>query len=210
MEDETAYYSLISSVIASPTEYMVQLDDIGIDFSKLSSFELFLILFNGIKRLDTSLVFGDLDLSNFETAVNQKNNNIVLIDQETGIVIDRAIHGLICDAVRDINRIEKNERKPGNEEAKKYMIERARIKQRRASKRKYKSQLEELIVALVNTPEFKYGYQETLDLTIYQFNASVYQIVKKVNYDNLMIGCYSGTVNTKEISPDQLNWLASK
>ena len=210
IEDEGAYYSLINAIIATPSDFMVQLDDIGVDFAQISSFELFLMLFNEIKRSDTRLVFGDLDLTKFETAINQQNGNMVLIDQENNIVIDRAIHDQICRVIRKINHLEKNDRKPANEEAKKYMIERARIKQRRAARQPYKSQLEDLIISMVNTEQFKYGYEGTLDLTIYQFNASVYQIVKKINYDNTMIGCYAGTINAKELSQDQLNWLISK
>ena len=210
IEDESAYYGLITAITATPSDFMVQLDDIGVDFAKISSFELFLMLFKEIQKSDTSLVFGDLDLSKFVTAVNQKNGNVVLVDQKNNIVIDRAIHDQICRVIRKINHLEKNDRKPANEEAKKYMIERARIKQRRAARRPYKSQLEDLIIALVNTEQYKYGYEETLNLTIYQFNASVYQIVKKLNYDNIMIGCYAGTINAKELSQDQLNWLTSK
>lgn len=207
---ESEYYGLVTAVIATPSDFMVQLDDIGIDFSKISSYELFLLLFNGMKTADTSLVFGDLDLSKFKTAINDKNGKVVLIDQENGIVIDRAIHDQIRRTLRKINHLENTDKKPGNEEARKYMIERARIKQRRASKRPQKSQLEDLIIAMVNTEQFKYGYEETRDLTIYQFHASVYQIIKKINYDNTMIGCYAGTINAKELSQDQLNWLTSK
>lgn len=210
IENESAYYGLITAVTATPSDFMVQLDDIGVDFSQITSFELFLMLFKEIKKMDTSLVFGDLDLSKFETAINQQNGNVVLIDQENRIVIDRAIHDQICRVIRKINHLEKNDRKPANEEAKKYMIERARVKQRRAARRPYKSQLEDLIISMVNTEQYKYGYEGTLDLTIYQFNASVYQIVKKINYDNTMIGCYAGTINAKELSQDQLNWLTSK
>lgn len=210
IDDESAYYGLITAITATPADFMVQLDDAGIDFATINEFELFLLIFSELKTKDTSLVFGYLDLSKFETAIDQKNGNIVLIDQENNIVIDRAIHDQICRVIRKINHLEKNDRKPANEEAKKYMIERARIKQRRAARRPYKSQLEDLIVALVNTEQYKYGYEETLDLTIYQFNASVYQIVKKINYDNTMIGCYAGTINAKELSQDQLNWLTSK
>lgn len=210
IENESAYYGLITAITATPADYMVQLDDVGVDFAQISSFELFLMLFSKIKETDTSLVFGDLDLTKFETAVNQQNGNMVLIDQENNIVIDRAIHDQICRVIRKINHLEKNDRKPANEEAKKYMIERARIKQRRSARRPYKSQLEDLIVAMVNTEQYKYGYEGTLNLTIYQFNASVHQIVKKINYDNTMIGCYAGTVNAKELNQDQLNWLTSK
>ena len=207
---EAEYYSLITSIIATPSDFMVQLDDVGIDFSKISSFELFLLLFNGMRSSDTTLVFGDLDLSKFKTAINGKNGKVVLVDQENDIVIDQAIHDQIRRVIRKINHLESTDKNPGNEEARKYMIERARIKQKRAARRPYKSQLEDLIVSMVNTEQYKYNYEETRDLTIYQFHASVYQIIKKINYDNTMIGCYAGTINAKELSQDQLNWLTSK
>lgn len=211
LDDEDSYYSTVSSIIATPSDFMVQLDDAGIDFSTLNSYELFLMLFPTIQSMDTSLIFDDLDLKKFRLAVNEQNGLPILKDEENNITIDRLIHGQICAALRKINHLENKNKKPANEEAKKYMIERARVKQQRAMRRKrVKSQIEDLIVAMVNTEQYKYDYQGTLGLTIYQFNESVRQIVKKINYDNLMIGCYAGTVNIKEINQDNLNWLSSK
>ena len=57
IEDESAYYGLITAITATPADFMVQLDDIGVDFAKISSFELFFMLFKEIKKSDTSLVF---------------------------------------------------------------------------------------------------------------------------------------------------------
>lgn len=210
LEDEAAYNSIVTAIVSTPTDFMVQLDDAGIDFTSVSSFELFLWLFDGLKAEDTKYVFGSLDLTKFEKMVDPKKGTVVLYDRENDIKIDRAVHGSICSALRKINHREKNDKFPGNEEAKKYMLERARIKQARAAKKKYKSQLEDLIVAMVNTEQFKYGYREVLDLTIYQFNASVYQIVRKVNFDNTMIGVYAGTVNAKELPDETINWILSK
>ena len=87
------------------------------------------------------------------------------------------------------------------------MLERERIKMKRAARRKQKSYLESLIIALVNTEQFKYDYESVLDLTIYQLNASIRQIAKKINYDNVMIGCYTGNVDMKKLSQDELLWL---
>lgn len=210
MEDENAYFGLITMVTATPADFMVRLDDVGIDFSTITPFELFLLLFNEIKQMDTHLVFGELDLTKFEMAVNEQNGNMVLLDQENGIVIDKAIHDQICRVIRKINHLEKNDRKPANEEAKKYMIERARAKQRRAARMPYQSQLENLIISLVNTEQYKYDYEGTLGLSIYQFYSSLYQILKKIDFDNTMIGCYAGTVNVKEISQEKLTWITQK
>ena len=90
------------------------------------------------------------------------------------------------------------------------MIERTRLKQKRQAKKPYRSFLEDLVVAMVNTEEFKYDYRQTMDLTIYQFNASVRQIQRKINYNHVMSGCYFGTVDIKKIDQRELNWLTGE
>jgi hypothetical protein len=210
LDEEDTYYNLISVLTAMPIDFMVLLDDAGIDFTTINAFQMFLMLFSGVKEMDTSLVFGDLNLKKFEMAVNEHNGEIVLLDREKDIVIDRAIHGQIAGVLRKIHHLEKNYRKPANEEAKKYMLERARIKAQRNRNKKVDSRLEQLIVAMVNTEQYKYDFEGTRKLSIFQFNESVRQIIKKVDYDNRMYGVYSGTINVKELSQDDLNWLSHK
>lgn len=210
IDNEDAYYGLVSMLTAMPIDLMVQLDDAGIDFTTLNEWELFLLLFSGIKSQDTSQIFGELDLSKFKMAVNEQNGNIILLDDEHDIRIDRAIQAQIANVLRKIHHLEKNTRKPANEEAKKFMIERARVKQRRNRNRKEDSQLETLIIAMVNTEQYKYDFESTRGLSIFQFNESVRQIINKVDYEHRMYGVYTGTINAKELSQDELNWLKHK
>lgn len=210
IDNEDDYYSLVTVLTAMPFDLQVQLDDAGIDYTEINEYELFLLMSAGIKSHNTSLIFGDLDFSKFEISVNQQNGNIVLYDSENDIVIDRAIHGQIAGVLRKIHHLEKNRRKPANKEAKEYMLERARAKMRRNRNRKQESQLEPLIIAMVNAEQYKYDFEGTRELSIYQFNESVRQIIKKVDYDNRMYGVYAGTINAKELSQDDLNWLTHK
>lgn len=210
LDNEDDYYTMVTMLTAMPVDMMVQLDDIGIDFTAINEYELFLILFNALKDKDTSLIFGELDLKPFRSAVNPQNNTIVLRNKETGVVIDRGIQGQIASVLRKIHNLKRNNRKPANQEAREYMLQRAREKMRRRSKRMNDSQLEELIVAMVNTEQFHYGFEGTRELSIYQFNESVRQVIKKIDYDNRMHGVYAGTVNAKELSQDDLNWLTHK
>ena len=207
IDNEDAYYNLVSVLTAMPIDFMCQLEDAGIDFTSINEYELFLLMFAGFKSQDTSLVFGDLDLSKFEIAVNEENGNVVLLDKEHDIKIDRASHGQIAGVLRKIHHLEKNRRKPANDEAKQFMLKRARDKLNRRKNRKEDSQLESLIVAMVNTEQYKYDFEGTRELSIYQFNESVRQVIKKVDYDNRMYGVYTGTINVKELSQDDLNWL---
>lgn len=210
IDNEDSYYSIITVLTAMPIDLMVPLDDAGIDYTEINEYDLFLIMSAGLKAQDTSLVFGDLDLTKFEISVNQKNGKIVLYDAEDDIVIDRATHARIAGVLRKIHHLEKNHRKPANKEAKEYMLKRAREKMRRNRNRKHESQLEPLIIAMVNAEQYKYDFEGTRELSIYQFNESVRQIIKKVDYDNRMYGIYAGTINAKELSQDDLNWLTHK
>ena len=210
LEDEDNYYGLVSVLTAMPIDLMVQLDDAGIDFTAINEYELFLMMFSGVKSQDTSLIFGDLDLSKFKIAVNEKNGNTVLLDNEHDIIIDRAIHSQIAGTLRKIHHLEKNRRKPANIEAKEYMLKRARDKMKRHRNRKELSQLESFIIAMVNAEQYKYDFEGTRELSIYQFNESVRQVIKKVDYDIRMYGVYTGTVSVKDLSQDDLNWLTHK
>lgn len=210
LECEDDYYSAVAMLTAMPIDMMVQLDDIGIDFTTINEYDLFLLLFRTLQQQDMSMIFGKLDLKGFHTAVNEQNGNVVLLDTQSGAVIDRAIHAQIASALRMIHHIEKNNRKPANKEAKEYMISRARDKMRRRRNRTSRSQLEDLIVAMVNTEQYHYGFEGTRELSIYQFNESVRQVIKKIDYDNKMHGVYSGTVSAKDLNKDDLNWLSHK
>lgn len=210
LDQEDTYYSMVSLITATPYDMMVQLDDMKIDFTKINDYELFIIVFQALKAKDTSLIFGSLDLSAFQVMVNPQNNTVVLRDPKTGVVIDRSIHTMICQAVRKIHHLTRNNRKPANAEAKEYMLQRARKKMKRRKNRIEESQIEELIIALVNTEQFHYNFETVRDLTIYQFNESVQQIIKKIDFDNKMHGIYAGTISAKDMSQDDLNWLTHK
>lgn len=65
-----------------------------------------------------------------------------------------------------------------------------------------------MVIALVNRPEFKYNYEDVMDLSIYKFNQSVQQIRTSITFDNTMIGVYAGTVDpTKMVDKSSLSWI---
>lgn len=208
LAQESNYYSLVSMLITSPIDHIVLLDDAGIDWTSITDYELFVMLFETVaKGSDTHLIFGDLDLSPFEIRDTDKSEKIELVNPATGAVIDRSIYRKMSAVMCKIHHAKKDRRKPKNDEAKKFMLDRARTKARRHKNKKEKSQLEPLITAMVNATQFKYDFETVKSLTIYQFNESVHQIVRKTNYDNLMHGVYSGTVDSKHLSDKDLNWI---
>ena len=207
VDNEDDYYGIVAMLTAVPYDMMGQLDDLGIDFTEIDEFQLFIILMASLREMDTHLVLGDIDLKKFRLMINEDTQMPTLVDTENDIVIDKVVHSKIADALRQIHNLEKTRKKPGNDEAKAYLIKQAKKKARR--KRKRKSQLDALIISLVNTEQFKYDYESVRDITIYQFNQSVRQIGHKIDFDNLMRGVYAGTVDTKKISSDKLTWLTT-
>lgn len=210
IDNEDNYYSIITVLTAMPIDLMLPLHEAGIDYTEINDYDLFLLMSASLKEQDTHLVFGDLDLTKFEISVNPQTGKIALYDKNNDIVIDKSVYRQIAGVLRKIHHLEKNRRKPANKEAKEYMLQRAKEKARRNRNRKQESQLEPLIIAMVNAEQYKYDFEGTRELSIYQFNESVRQVIKKVDYDNRMYGIYAGTINAKELSQEDLNWLTHK
>lgn len=210
LDDEENYYNLVYTITAMPIDMMVQLDDVGIDFTSINAYELFLLMFDSMKSQDTRLVFGDLDLSNFHIYCNRETGKYELYDKVNNIVINRTVHNQIASALRKIHHLEKNRKRPANEEAKKFLLQRARQKMKLHKNRNEMSELESLIISLVNTEQFKYDFEGVKNMSIYQFNESLRQVIKKNNYNNLMYGVYAGTIDTKGLSQEDMIWLSSK
>ena len=204
------YYSIVQSLVSTPFDLMVELDDIGVDYETISDYQLFILMFESIavNEADTSVFFGNLNLKLFQEAVNPKNGEKVLWDNKNDIVIDQMIALEICNAIRKIHFWEPPLGHAGNAEAKKYLIERNRIKKKRLARKPYKSFLENIIVSLVNTEEFKYDYESVMDLSVYKLNASWRQISKKKHWEQVMSGAYFGTVDLNKIDLEKISWLS--
>lgn len=213
LKDEQTYYSIISSLTASPYQYMVQLDDMGIDYTTISNYELFMMLFPMFARSDLSIIFGDLHTSDYNAYIDNSNSTNIVYSPTNGMdyKIDELVYTKLADTLRKINNLEKVTKKPGNEEAKRYLLEKERKKQKRNAKKPYEPYLEKMVIALVNRPEFKYNYEETMNLSIYKFNQSFKQIQTSITFDNTMIGVYAGTVDTSKMKDKScLSWIPIK
>lgn len=211
LDNDEAYYGAVYSIVATPFDLMLPLDKMGIDFTKLNNFDVFCLMFGDLKTRDLSMIFGDLSLKDFVFAKNEQTGEGVLLNRETNVAIDRAIHSRIVSVLRKLLDLPNTDKKAGNEEAKKYLLDRARLKEKRGgSKRKPQSPLENYIITLVNAPEFKYNYETVRDISIYQFYASLKQIIKRVSYDKTMIGYYAGTVKFDDIKGEDRSWIKTE
>lgn len=210
LDDEQNYYNIISSLTASPYQYMVQLNDVfHIDYTTITDYDLFKMLFSAYLQSDLSIVFGDLNISDFK--IKTDNQKDILMSPSSGIEINEKVYNDLANIIRKINLLEKVNYKPGNESAKKYLLEKERRRQKRNAKKPYEPYLEKIVIALVNTSEFPYDYDSCMDLSIYRFNQSFKQIQHKIAFDKTMIGVSAGTVDTSKLSnKDVLTWIPNK
>ena len=209
-EDE--YYNIVQLLTSVPYDLMVQFDDVGVDYETVTEVQLFFTMLEKlcISKVDLSIIFKDFDIYNYRIAENVNDKEIVMLNPKNmDYKITKEKQVLISNAIRKIHFWKKTESKAGNDEAKEYLIERNRKKQRIAARKGHRSFLDESIIKLVNTEEFKYNYEECMDLSIYKFNASLQQIPKKKNWEQTMNGAYFGTVDLIKLDIEKIHWMSS-
>ena len=213
LDNQNTYFSLISIMTSTPLQYMVQLDDIGIDYTKITDYEMFRLFFPVYAQQDISILFGNLHLNDIDRYHNNNTNLDVLYSPSTGIIIDELVYMMMAKLLRRIHLIKYNRAMPKGENTKKYLLdkERRHIKnmERIRKRKEYEdSEFERIIIALVNRPEFKYNYSSVLDLSIYDFYQSFKQIQQGINFNNMMRGIYAGTIDAKKITDKScLSWI---
>lgn len=201
---EKEYFSMISSFIMTPFDVIAQLDKIGIDFTTITSYQLFCLTVNGLKKESTSILFGDVDFSKYK--VSEDNGNIVLKYENS--IISEPVYNLLSNRIRKMHNLsDPKYQRVGNELTKQKMIEYAYDDLRATSRKKYKSRLLSLVSSLVNHPDFKYGYFEIWNMPIFAFYDSIKRINVIENTRNLYQGVYAGTVDASKINKKEFDWM---
>ncbi len=208
---EEKFYGTFWTICAAPWDMPATLDDAGIDFMKMSEWELFQNLAIGIPKEYTKLIFGDLDFTKFRLMKRTQEDgteDVVLYDGK--IIIDESIYKNFISYVKAMIGFEHSGKKAGNEATRKILIAEDRKQKRRNSKKAYESVLYNGIISLVNTEEFKYNYQTIWDITLFQFTKSLVQIQGKKAACALLQGSMSGFCDTSKIPQKDFQWTYSE
>ena len=213
LENESSYFSLVSIMTSTPFQYMVQLDDIGIDYTKITDYQMFRLLFPIYAQNDTSIIFGDLCLSDLQEYYDESTNLTVLYGLESDVKIDEFVYSNMAKLMRQINSIKYERKKPKGEHTKKYLLEKERrhlknLERMRKKKEYEQSDFELMVIALVNNHNFKYDYESVMNLSIYNFYQSLRQIQHQIDFNNIMRGIYAGTVDSSKLTDRSvLSWI---
>lgn len=201
---ERQYYSVVQTLTAIPSEMKSQLWDMGLDWTQLTDFQLFMMMAPTLPKSQTSIIFGDLDFQKLKPFQNRENDTVVLGDPETGVIIDELAHGKICSYLCSAHNLTKKVEKAANEYTKKFMIEEDRQKIAYQKKQPYKSFLRNLISAVKCRQGYSLDYVRNMGVVEFFDDLARLQII--VSTDALLKGSYSGMVDTSKIPKKQFDW----
>lgn len=204
---ELKYLSLIKTLCATPADRKVDIwESLHVFWDEIDEFTLFVPTIMSIKNEDLSIVSDDLDWSSFNTVINPKTNELVLRNAD-GVIIDRAIHSVLTNCLRQMLRLKKNVDVGFDRYTKEIMIEDDKDEQERLRNKPFESFLLPLISAMTNCEGFKYRHDDVWTMPIGAFMDSVERIQKHINYDHIMYGVYSGNVEYKKLNKKELDWM---
>ena len=227
---DSKFYSMVSTLCANPTSFRLQLWEMGVDWNKISDFDLFKILIKNYTPDETKLLFGDLNLSWFEEMTEKQGEssflvyvprdeygNYVDISQfqwEEVIKIYEKDYIKIVEYLRYMFNIHPKVEKARGKATKMAIISEEKQKiadelKKRKDTDVQKSFLLPLISALVNHPGFKYKKNELREVGIVEFMDSVRRLQTYESSTALLKGIYSGMVDTSKIKNlnDEINWM---
>lgn len=207
---ESKYWALVYTLVATPTDMKLELDKIGVDWNEITDFECFLYFYTLFTPDFSGIIFGDLDMSAYQIALNNENGETVLYNVEEDSVIDKSIYTIITDYVRKSHGLKKNEERAMNDTTKRVLLEEAEENAQRNKNKADKSLLLELISTMCCMEGFKYNHNDVWQMKINAFIDAVQRVQKIKNVDLLLQSGYSGFgVDLKKISKRELNYFES-
>lgn len=152
---ERDFFSMVHTITAIPSDMKSQLWDMGLDWTEVDDFELFVMLSQTLTPDRTELLFGDLDFSKLRPFNHPHiEGEIILADKETGILIDKMIYlriiSYLCKAFNITPKVEK----AANKMTKKILIEEDRAKIKFNKDKPFKS----FLLPLISSVKVKQGY----------------------------------------------------
>ena len=203
---ERDFFSVVHTVTAIPSDMKSQLWDMGLDWMEVDDFELFVMLSQTLTPDRTELLFGDLDFSKLKPFKHPRiDNEIILVNKEAGIVVDKMIYLRIVSYLRKAFNITPKIEKAANKMTKKILIEEDRKKLELNKDKPFKS----FLLPLISSVKVKQGYTKeyVLNMGYVEFMNDVARLQVIHNADHLLNGVYAGTIDMKKINKAELNWM---
>lgn len=210
---ESSYFSMVYILTSIPSDMKSYLYDNGVDYEKVSEWNFFCNVLRYMIPKSNSILFGkDIDFKSLQLCyINHKTSLCYMLDENTidkrNVIIQEPTYILMIDYIRKIHNFKKNVEKAGNAFTKKFLIDEDRQRKKDNQNKQFESILYPLILAMINCADCKYNHETIWNLPISVFTKSILQIQKSKNINYTMQGIYSGNIDPKKISSDDLKWF---
>ena len=212
---ERRFNSTLNIFVCNTTSYRLPLWKNKIDWNQISDFELFCLIYKGIEKEASDLIFRGINFSLFElgTMVTDGKEHPVLVDKENHYIINENAYNHISQYLRTVFNIFPEEKLTDDNVMKKWYIQKderqLRNEEAKAKEGKGKEpySIQPIISACINHPGFKYKLQDLKDIGVCEFYDSVKRLQIYESSTALMKGIYSGFINGKEINSENYNFM---
>lgn len=205
---EREYFSSLYTLTSVGADLKWQLFQVGIDYTTIDDYDLFVnflfpSLINKNENKNPLELFCNINLNDFVKAINNKNQQLILLNQKTNRIIDRMAYRQIVDYVRKINFLTRNNEIPANEVTKEILIEDAKEDYEKNKNKPFES----ILLPLVSFYKAKCGVSmnDMLKTPLYQLFYDLRR-VNIINESNLLLqSAYSGFASLKGVDSEKLN-----
>ncbi len=211
-EDEDNFWQEVGLFTTSSYDMVVELDDMGLDFTKTSDYMVFIIQFLLQKNEKLNNNVPDLLFNNFnlwELEVNEVNGEMVFVDKNNEIIIDENVYNRLSEILTYVTGHEKPKRVKYDDYLREQYVDDCRASRERKKKRKVENDrssgaLDGIILRLVCNANFPYDFKTVSDVTLFDLIYSLKQIEKDTSVTDLMQSRLVG-VDLKKLPPEQLS-----
>lgn len=203
---EASYFSMVHTLTAIPSDVKSMLwDQMQLDWMEIEDFELFILFSQSMTPDKTGIIFGDLDFSKMKPYRHPQNDEIVLADKESGIVIDKLIYMRMMSFLRKLHNITPKPEKAKGKRAKQAMIEEDRRNRELNKDKPFKSYLLPMISALKVKQGYTKDYVRNMGLFEFFDDISRIQVIDSANH--LLNGAYCGMADLSKVDKKEFNWM---
>ena len=203
---EAPYFSMVHTLTAIPSDMKSILwDQMQLDWTKIEDFELFMVLSQTLTPDKTGILFGDLDFSKLRPFNNNQNDEVVLANKETGLIIDKLIYTRIANYLRKLHGITPKPEKAKGKRAKQAMIDEDRRIHEFNKDKPFKS----FLMPLISSLKVKQGYTKDYvrNMGLFEFFSDISRIQAIDSADHLLNGMYCGMADLSKIDKKNFNWM---
>lgn len=223
---EEYYWTYVFSVLSDPYDFMVYLDDNGIDYEKVSAFDVFMLRWNDAQKdqFENREMYQKLGTSPFmmlnsalsfffgsrRFCIKKIAGQFVLADADNEQwMMTKEGFDLAIEFITKINCIERDDKiKPATPGAKRVLIDDKRREEKKRARKQTKEEKVERIAESMATIDAGVGLIDSYDnLPVYRLLSTAHSVQKRIVVQSMFNGIYTGMLKADDIPEKSLRWV---